>query len=193
MARSLRSIFPLTCLALLVWLPQASRNPNNSVDAFPAEVAEVTHRQINGNAGEASPLADFSTQIKQITFGPKHHFFGYIGHVQTIPWNRSGRYVLALETEFQERMPAPGDAADILLLDTRNNYAPKVVDRTRAWNFQQGTMLYWNPALPETQFFFNDRDPQTQEEFCVLFDISRGQNGERIAEYGFPTPPIRNR
>ena len=42
--------------------------------------------------------ADFTTEIKQITFGPRHHFFGYIGHVQTIPWNRSGRFVLTLQT-----------------------------------------------------------------------------------------------
>jgi hypothetical protein len=136
-----------------------------------------------------SPEADFTTEIKQITSGPKHHFFGYIGHVQTIPWNRSGRYIVALQTDFQERMPAPGQAADIILLDTRNNYAAKVVEHTRAWNFQQGTMLYWNPAAPETQFFFNDRDPQTQEVFCVLFDISKGK---RIAEFRFADTPIGN-
>ncbi len=136
--------------------------------------------------------ADFSTEINQITSGPKHHFFGYIGHVQTIPWNRSGRYILTLQTDFQERMPAPDQAAEILLLDTRNNYAPRVVERTRAWNFQQGTMLYWNPAAPETQFFFNDRDPKTQEVFCVLFDISKGKNGARIAEFRYADTPFGN-
>src|SRR5687767_10349018 len=66
--------------------------------------------------------ADFTTEIKQITYGPKHHFFGYIGHVRTIPWNQSGRFIVALQTHFQERMPAPGEAADIILLDTRNNF-----------------------------------------------------------------------
>jgi hypothetical protein len=133
--------------------------------------------------------ADFSTEIKQITFGPKHHFFGYIGHVRTIPWNQSGRFAIALQTDFQERMPNPGESAEIILLDGRNNYALKIVDRTRAWNFQQGTMLYWNPAAPETQFFFNDRDPQTQEVFCVLFDISKGR---RVAEFRFSDTPIGN-
>ena len=79
-------------------------------------------------------------------------------------------------------MPKPGEAADIVLLDTQNDYAARVVDRTRAWNFQQGTMLYWNPEAPETQFFFNDRDPKTHEVFCVLFDISKGD--ERRAGRG---------
>jgi hypothetical protein len=138
------------------------------------------------------PPADFTTDIRQISFGPKHHFFGYIGHVRTIPWNRSGRFIVALQTDFQERMPAPGESADIILLDTRNQFAARVVDQTRAWNFQQGTMLYWNPLAPETQFFFNDRDPKTQEIFCVLFDISKGKNGRRIAEYRFADTPFGN-
>jgi hypothetical protein len=136
--------------------------------------------------------ADFTTEIKQITYGPKHHFFGYIGHVRTIPWNQSGRFIVALQTHFQERMPAPGEAADIILLDTRNHFAAKVVAQTRAWNFQQGTMLYWNPAAPETQFFFNDRDPKTHELFCVLFDISKGKNGSRVAEFRFADTPFGN-
>ena len=150
--------------------------------------ASPLHGPVSGNTG----LAGFTTEIEQITFGPKHHFFGYIGHVQTIPWNRSGRFVLALRTDFQNRMPEMGEAADIVLLDARNHYAPKVVDRTRAWNFQQGTMLYWNPAAAETQFFFNDRDPKTGEVFCVLFDISKGENGQRLIEFRFPDTPIGN-
>ncbi len=131
----------------------------------------------------------FTAEIRQITFGPKHTFFGYIGHVRTIPWNRSGRYALALRSEFQDRMPGPDDAAEIVLLDAQKNYAPRVVDRTRAWNFQQGTMFYWNPAAPETQFFFNDRDPKTQDVFCALFDVARGR---RIAEYRYADTPIGN-
>ena len=84
-------------------------------------------------------------------------------------------------------MPKPGEAAEIVLLDTRNNYAARVVDRTRAWNFQQGTMLYWNPQAPETQFFFNDRDPETHEVFCVLFDIAKGQTASGSRSTASPT------
>ena len=84
-------------------------------------------------ARSAEPTADFITEIKQITFGPQHHFFGYIGHVQTIPWNKSGRYIVGLRTGFQDRMPKPGEEAEIVLLDTQNGYAERVVDQTRAW------------------------------------------------------------
>jgi hypothetical protein len=134
----------------------------------------------------AGPLA---LESKQLTTGPKHHFFGYIGHVQNIPWNQSGRYLVALQTDFQDRLPRAQDAAEIVLLDTQNNYVVRGVDRTRAWNPQQGTMLYWNPDAPETQFFFNDRDPQTGKIFCALYDVS---TGKRIREYRFDDTPVGN-
>jgi len=126
--------------------------------------------------------AEISTTIRQITSGPRHHFFGYIGHVRTTPWDASGRYVLALRVPFQDRMPKRDDRAEIVLLDTRDDYSARVVEHTGAWNFQQGTMFYWNPDAPQTQFFFNDRDPETDDVFCVLFDLERG---ERVAEYRF--------
>lgn len=144
---------------------------------------------VQTSVADDPPAGKFVTEIRQITFGPKHHFFGYIGHVRTIPWNASSRYIVALQTDFQERMPKPGEPANIVLLDAENKYAARVIDRTRAWNFQQGTMLYWNPSAPETQFFFNDRDPETQEVFCVLFDISKSV---RVAEYRFADTPVGN-
>src|SRR4051812_33201572 len=93
----------------------------------------------------------------QITQGPKHHYFGYIGQSRTVPWNANGRYLLALQVGFQDRLPGADDPADVCLLDTRDHYAIRVVDQSRGWNPQQGTMFYWNPEHPETQFFFNDR------------------------------------
>jgi hypothetical protein len=44
---------------------------------------------------------------QKITSGPMNHFFGYIGHVQNIPWNGDGRYIIALRSSFQNRMPGP--------------------------------------------------------------------------------------
>ena len=44
-------------------------------------------------------------KIEQLTSGTKHHFFGYIGQCQTIPWNASGRYVLGLEIDRIDRLP----------------------------------------------------------------------------------------
>ncbi|GMW02120.1 MAG: hypothetical protein AMXMBFR84_32560 [Candidatus Hydrogenedentota bacterium] len=139
--------------------------------------------------GHSEPI---SFETEQITRGPKHHFFGYIGHVQNIPWNESGRFILALEIETIDRMPGADDAAQIVLLDVDDGYTPNRIDETRAWNPQQGTMFYWNPQQPDSQFFFNDRDAESGKVFTVLYDISGGLPGRRVKEYRFDDAPVGN-
>lgn len=144
---------------------------------------------------KSTPTDKFDTKdysVQQLTFGPKNHLFGYIGHARTIPWNKSGRYILALRSSFQDHMPRVDEPADIVLLDTENNYRAKPIEQTRGWNLQQGSMMYWNPEAPETQFFFNDRDSRDGKMFTVLFDISRGKNGERVREYRYAESPVAN-
>jgi hypothetical protein len=128
-------------------------------------------------------------KIEQLTSGPKHHFFGYIGQCQTIPWNASGRYILGMEIASIDRMPKPAEAATIILVDTREDNAVVPVDGTRAWNPQQGTMFYWNPRAAETQFFFNDRDVETGKVFTVLYDVEKKT---RVREYRYDDSPIGN-
>ncbi|HMC10822.1 MAG TPA: hypothetical protein VKH44_06010, partial [Pirellulaceae bacterium] len=147
---------------------------------------------LHGSASRSTIAAAPRLEVRQLTTGPLHHFFGYIGHVQNIPWNKSGRYIVALRTPVRDHLPEANEPAEIVLLDTQNGFAARVVDRSRAWNPQQGTMLYWNPEAQETQFFFNDRDPTTNKVFCVLFDISPGPAGERIREFRFEDTPIGN-
>jgi len=138
----------------------------------------------------AAPLA---VEVTQVTRGTQHHYFGYIGQSRTIPWNATGRYLLALQVGFQDRLPGANDPADVCVIDTENGYALRVVDRSLGWNPQQGTMFYWNPAHPETQFFFNDRDPKTGKIFTVLFDLSAdGGRGKRVREYRFDDTPVAN-
>ncbi len=141
----------------------------------------------------ASPqAAEFQIRSRQITAGPQNHFFGYIGHVQNIPWNGSDRYLLALRTPFQDHLPDQSEPADIVLIDTENDHAVTKVAETRAWNPQQGTMFYWNPESPDTQFFFNDRDPASGRVFCVLFDLSRPEGSRRVREFRFENTPFGN-
>ena len=125
----------------------------------------------------------------QVTSGETHHLFGYIGQSLTIPWNADGRYIVALQTGFHDRLPGPGDAANVVLIDTHSDNAMVVLDRTFGWNLQQGTMLYWNPAKPATQFFFNDRDPVDGRVFTVLYDI---EARKRIREFRYEKYSIGN-
>ena len=146
-----------------------------SACATPSGPGKAPRPSAVGKAGQAVRF-----EVEQITSGPKHHLFGYVGHALTIPWNESGRYIVSLRTDFYKRMPRKGETADVILIDTHDNYAVTAVDTTRAWNLQQGTMLFWNPNAPETQFFFNDLDLETGAVFTVLYDISRRK---RIREY----------
>jgi hypothetical protein len=132
---------------------------------------------------------DWDLEITQLTRGPMHHFFGYIGQARTIPWNEPGRYVVALRTTFQDRMPEPGEPADVVLIDTTRTGQVERVDQSRGWNPQQGTMFYWHPAAPATQFFFNDRDPQSQKIFTVLYDVAARK---RVREFRFDETPVAN-
>ncbi|MGC3966483.1 MAG: hypothetical protein QM775_03675 [Pirellulales bacterium] len=130
----------------------------------------------------SASAGELSTSIRQITFGPRHHFYGYIGHVGNTPWSGDGRHLVCLRTAFQDHMPKADEAAEIVLLDARNGSREREIEQTRAWNFQQGTMLYWNPAAPNTQLFFNDRDPRTSDVFCVLLEVTDA-GARRLVEY----------
>lgn len=142
------------------------------------------------NYAEASSLdGDFYLSIEQLTTGKKHHFFGYIGQCQTIPWNSTGQYILGMEIDTITRLPKPEEAATIFIVDTYDNNKIIKLDKTHAWNPQQGTMFYWNPNAPETQFFFNDRDVSTGEVFTVIYDIEKKK---RIREYRYNDTPIGN-
>lgn len=132
---------------------------------------------------------ELSYEVRQLTFGPEHHFYGYIGHVGNTPYSADGRYLLALRTTFQDRMPRPDDAADIVLLDAADDYRETKLEETRGWNPQQGAMLYWNPQMPTTQFFFNDRDPETGKVFTASYDLVEGK---RVREFLFDERPVAN-
>ena len=133
--------------------------------------------------------ASFSLKVQRLTSGPSHHLFGYIGQSLTVPWNASSRYVVALRTDFHNRLPGAEDAAEVVLVDMQNQNKTIILDLTRGWNLQQGSMLYWNPLQPETQFFFNDRDPKDGRVFTVLYDIKQRV---RVKEYRYQGGSIGN-
>lgn len=151
-------------------------------------VAQWLFMMVSYSSGIAQ-TEEFKLEIEQLTFGFKHHFFGYIGQCQTIPWNATGRYILALEIEAIDRMPTETEAAAIVLLDTHNQNKLIHIDSTRAWNPQQGTMFYWNPLAPDTQFFFNDKDAESGQVFTVLYDIAQKK---RVREFRYKDTPIGN-
>ena len=79
------------------------------------------------------------TSITALTSGPQHHFYGYYG-IQA--WDCTGRYHLALETDFHEHRPLADDLALVGLVD-RLTGAFIPYNATSAFNLQQGSMMHW--------------------------------------------------
>jgi len=91
-------------------------------------------------------------EIKVLSSGPKHHFFGYYG---INPWDRSLRSHLSLETDFHNRRPEVGDCATVGLIERQTHlFTPYA--RTSAFNFQQGSMMHWIDVGFGEEFTFND-------------------------------------
>lgn len=110
---------------------------------------QVAHAAGPAPRSEGTP----SAAVRTLTSGPKHHFFGYYG---IDPWNQSGSALLCLETDFQDHVPSPDEPAAIGLVDAKTGAFGKITE-TRAWNFQQGAMLHWDPRDRQHRILFNDR------------------------------------
>ena len=90
----------------------------------------------------------------RITEGPLNHFFGYY---DKSPWNKSGEFILSLETNLYDSQPGPEDIAKIGIIRVEDGKWTEVAS-TKAWNWQQGAMLQWYPEDFERLVIFNDRN-----------------------------------
>ncbi|NOZ24133.1 MAG: hypothetical protein GXP25_23905 [Planctomycetes bacterium] len=106
---------------------------------------------------------------KAVTRGPAHHYFGYY---DKFPWDATGRYMLALEPPFIDRTQSPDDVAVIGRIDLENDCRWEPVSETRAWNWQQGTMLHWLPTAADRCIIHNNRDDTF---FSVIRDLDTGE------------------
>ena len=129
-------------------------------------------------------IADLSTHFPRYTaFNPLvpvwcltpdqgpaiHRFF------DTSPVSPSGRYVALTRFPFEDRIPQPGDPAEVLLVDLQTG-AQRAVARTRGWDTQLGAQVQW--GADDTQLFFNDMDIASWYPFGVLLDPATGQRRE---------------
>ncbi len=93
-------------------------------------------------------------RIRTLTKGPKTHFYGYYGFN---PWDATGRFHVALETDFDRRPPLENDSARVGVVD-RDSGEFRALAETRAFNFQQGSMLHWIDAGFGEEITYNDWD-----------------------------------
>ena len=104
--------------------------------------------------------------VRQITRGPKHHWFGYYDKLEFDP---TDRYVLGMEIDFEHRAPRPDDVIRIGMVDLADRDRWIELGTSSAWCWQQGCMLQWRPGSP-SEILWNDR--QDDRYVCHLLDVN---------------------
>jgi hypothetical protein len=96
---------------------------------------------------------DVTVPIRQITHGPKFHWFGYYDKLEFDP---TDRYVLGMEVDFEHRSPRPEDVVKVGMVDLAESDRWIELGQTTAWCWQQGCMLQWRPGSAH-EVLWNDR------------------------------------
>ena len=145
-----------------------------SLPGLPWRVQNKLEKWVEGQLREIHPalyrwlhFGNAADRVRPLTYGPKHHFFGYY---EKSPWNASQTLLLAHEASFNDRAPAADDRLTIGIVDTQDNNRFRALAETSAWNWQQGAMLQWHPTDPEKTFIHNDR--RNDAHVGVVRDIS---------------------
>lgn len=91
--------------------------------------------------------------IERLTPYGEHFFFGYY---DLEVWDLEEKRHLAHRVECADRIQSPGDEATVGYLKCGEDSSEFVsLAETKAWNFQQGSMLQWHPGHPNTKVIFN--------------------------------------
>lgn len=109
-------------------------------------------------ADEADRLKTLNSEIfvpyKKLTTPPGFHWFAYYDKLETDP---SGRYVLAMKTDFEGRSPKAGDEIEIGMVDTQDGCKWVKLGTSKAWGWQQGCQLQFIPQS-KSKVIWNDRE-----------------------------------
>lgn len=98
--------------------------------------------------------------------GAFHRFF------DTSPISPSGRYAALTRMLKEDRLPKPGDIAEIILIDLETG-ENRVIAETCGWDTQLGAQVQW--GKDDTQLFFNDLDLETWNAYGIVMDPVRGK------------------
>jgi hypothetical protein len=106
--------------------------------------------------------------VRQITRGPKHHWFAYYDKLEFDP---TCRYVLGMQTDFDFRKPRGDDVVRLGMVDLKDADRWIELGQSGAWGWQQGCMLQWRPGAT-SEILWNDREGD--RFVCRLLDVKSG-------------------
>ena len=127
-----------------------------------ASTATVTARPDGDDAHARVPC-------RAVTRGPAHHWFSYYDVLQ---WEPSGRYLLAMEVDFEHRSPRADDVIRLGMIDLRDQDRWTTLGTSRAWGWQQGCRFQWRPGS-DREVLWNDRDGD--HFVCRILDVFTGR------------------
>ncbi len=108
---------------------------------------------------------------RAVTQGPKYHWFGYY---DKCPWSADGTKMLSMEVDFMDRPNTGDDSIRVGLVDLETGDRQfHAFDETRAWCWQQGTMLQWLGTEPNRKVIYNS--VEDGQYVSIIRDIESGQ------------------
>lgn len=112
-----------------------------------------------------TPAKEQLPPVRQVTHGPKHHWFAYYDKLQFDP---TERYLLGMEVDFEHRSPTAKDVIKIGMVDLEDGDKWVELGESRAWGWQQGCMLQWRPGS-KSEILWNDREGD--RFVCHILDV----------------------
>jgi hypothetical protein len=114
------------------------------------------------------PAKETIVQAVRLTEGPAPQFYGYYD----LPaFSADEKLHLVHRVPFFDRLPQAEDVAELGLIRLADRSYTKLAE-TRAWNFQQGSMLQWHPAAPGREVIFNVREGDAYRG--AVLDVTTG-------------------
>jgi hypothetical protein len=143
-------------------------------NAVGAASAFVLADGIASGAGKGKgnmPIMQQLLAVRRVTNGPRHHWFGYYDKWQ---YDATDRYLLGMEVPFIGRSPRPDDRIVVGMVDLEGACEWRAIVETRAWCWQQGTMLQWLGSAPDRLVIHNGRDGD--HFVSVIGDVHSGES-----------------
>lgn len=134
--------------------------------AFGTLAASISLRAF---AGDTSNDSQALPEVRQITRGPKFHWFAYYDKLQFDP---ACRFVLSNEVDFEHRSPREEDEIRVGMVDIEDGDKWIELGKSTAWGWQQGCMLQWRPGS-KSEVLWNDRDGDRY--VCRILDVETGE------------------
>jgi len=113
-------------------------------------------------------ILDDNVDLLFATKGPRSHFFGYY---DKSPFSGDGRQLLCQAVDFDGRIVQEGDKAEIGFWDLTDGSYTRLTE-TKAFNWQQGSMLQWLPGSNYKKIIFNERSKANF--ISVILDLDSG-------------------